>query len=118
VALGAALLSSCSAPAPQPKTFGTVAGALQLARGSRDTPLPGTVTFTSGSGRQYTVRVPDDGRFRLRVPTGTYTANGGSPDVRVRNATKAEVRCYDYHFVHVTTGTTTRTAVTCVPGPR
>jgi hypothetical protein len=76
------------------------------------------VTFTSGTGRPYTVRVPDDGRFSLRVPTGTYTANGGSPDDRVRNATKAEVRCYDYHFVHVTTGSTIRTAVTCTPQSR
>jgi hypothetical protein len=76
------------------------------------------VTFTSGSGRQYTVRVPDDGRFSLRVPTGTYTANGGSPHVLVRNATKAEVRCYAYRFVHVTTGSTTPTAVTCRPQSR
>jgi hypothetical protein len=80
--------------------------------------VPGTVTFTSGNGRPYTVRVPDDGRFRLRVPTGTYTTNGGSPEVLVHNATKAEVRCYDYHFVHVTTGSTTRTAVACTPQSR
>jgi hypothetical protein len=74
------------------------------------------VTFTSGGGRQYTVVVPSDGMFTLRLPTGTYTAEGGSPDVRIRNATHAETRCYAYDFVYVKTGAMTRTAVRCTPG--
>ena len=116
VLVAAALLTGCSAPAPQPKTFGSVTGVLQLASRSRGRPLPGTVTFTSGGGRQYTVGVPADGMFTLRLPTGTYTADGGSPDVRIRNATHAETRCYAYDFVHVKRGSITRTAVRCTPG--
>jgi len=65
------------------------------------------------NGRQYSVRVPPGGRFTLRVPTGTYTANGASPDVRTAKAGHAEVRCYDLSFIHVATGATASAVVLC-----
>ena len=96
-------------------TFGTVTGVLQetgVGALFKDAPLPGSVTLTSGGGQQYTVRVPNDGRFTLRVPIGTYTADGGSPDLRV-GVTGAEVQCYDLHTVIVTKVSSAPIAVSC-----
>jgi hypothetical protein len=115
--LAALFLTGCSgAPKPsQPVTFGRVTGVLQeigVGHFQKGAPLPGTVTLTAGAGEQYTVRVPNDGRFGLRVPIGTYTADGGSPALRMA-VTGAEVECDDLHVVHVETGSTTPITVSC-----
>jgi hypothetical protein len=65
----------------------------------------GTVTLT-GEGHVYTVRIHDNGSFRLRVPPGHYVAigrtpsfsspqpcPGGSVTVRANRTTSAPVTC-------------------------
>jgi hypothetical protein len=109
-------LASCSTSptATRPNTFGNVTGLLQVTSIGPNQPIPGSVTLISNSGPQYTVRVPKDGKFRFRVPTGMYTAGGSSPEVRVATVTNAEARCYDLTgYVHVVTGSTAHAVVTC-----
>lgn len=96
-----------------PHRPGRVSGLLQEESAGPSRSIPGTVTLAADSGRQYTVGVPADGEFTLRVPMGTYTANGGSPEVRTARPDHAEVRCYDLSYIHVVTGAVASAVVLC-----
>ena len=111
--LGCLLLTSCPPTKAASTTFGRVSGLLQVSSIGPAVPIPGSVTLISENGQQYTVQVAKDGKFSFRVPSGTYTAGGGSPQVRAANATNAEARCYGLGFVHVHTGATVQIVVTC-----
>jgi hypothetical protein len=62
---------------------GTIEGSLRLSAGLVQLPdggaLPGRVTATNRHGDQFSVAVLTSGRFRLRVPAGTYVLVGRSP---------------------------------------
>ena len=90
-----------------------MSGVLQEEATGPNRPVPGTVTLVADNGRQYSVRVPPGGRFSLRVPTGTYTANGASPEVRAAKPGHAEVRCYDLSYIHVATAVAASAVVLC-----
>jgi hypothetical protein len=42
--------------------------------------VPGRVTATDRRGQPFSIAVPTSGRFRLRVPPGTYRLVGRSPE--------------------------------------
>ncbi len=101
------------APPPVPVTSGTVTGRMIISGIPVDGGLAsGTVTLTADSGRQYSVRVPVDGAFRLRIPTGGYTAEGATSDI-VDAKTGAQLRCFDLEPLHVRAGSDTSIIVTC-----
>jgi hypothetical protein len=62
---------------------GTIEGSLRLSAGLGQLPdggaLPGRVTATNRHEDRFSVAVPASGRFRLRVPAGTYVLVGRSP---------------------------------------
>src|SRR5450432_860348 len=43
--------------------------------------LPGSVQFTTAQGRSVVVQVGKSGRFSVRLPAGTYSVSGRSPDI-------------------------------------
>ena len=100
----------CSCPEA---TFGTVLGTLQEVGGPGGTParpVRGAVLVTSSTGKRYRVSVPPDGTFTVRVPTGTYTAVGGSP--LVGSGTSLRRCAHDGTFV-VGAGSSSRIVVAC-----
>jgi hypothetical protein len=100
----------CSCPEA---AFGTVLGTLQEVGGPGGTParpIRGTVIVTSSTGKRYRVNVPADGTFTVRVSTGTYTAEGGSP--LVGSGTSLHRCAHDGTFV-VRAGSSSRIVVAC-----
>ena len=45
-------------------------------------PLGGQIDARDNAGHEYTVSVGPDGRFRLRLPPGTYRLTGHSPQIQ------------------------------------
>lgn len=82
-------LAGCSSQTPQPSRFpsappspnpqhGTVTGTLELAAVIRTPPLRGTVYLHGVGGKTYTT-ITSGNPFSIRVPLGTYTLSGRSP---------------------------------------
>src|SRR5690348_15065917 len=60
-----------------------VGGAPSLTNGTATrSPLPGRVVLTS-SEHTISVAVGRDGRYAVRVPAGTYTVKGSTPNVQI-----------------------------------
>lgn len=81
--IGVATLCS-SARAPASGRVGTVTGTLVIATALGGSSGPGTVTLTNiDTGKAYNVAVGQNGSFTIRLATGSYYADGGSPDFKV-----------------------------------
>ncbi len=68
-------IASCSAG-------GVVTGRLVRVGGpapGSPVPFPGTIEARDTAGQRFTVTAGNDGRFRLRLPPGTYRLTGRSP---------------------------------------
>lgn len=93
---------------------GTATGKLMLNAGvaaSGYHSLPGTVRFVGPQGTGPTVRVADDGGFKVRLHAGTYRVIGSSPEYLVGQP--GTMPCSGPSPVTVQAGKTTSVIVTC-----
>jgi hypothetical protein len=80
VVLGGAILAAAGCSSPTGPT-GTVTGTYTRVGGPGGTPnmpLPGTISFRSGSGSVITVNSDSTGRFTGQLPPGTYTVTAST----------------------------------------
>jgi hypothetical protein len=82
--IGLLAVAGCSsdAPAKVRVTYGILSGRLEVGGGPAPGlggPIRGRVTFVGPNGKATSVTVGDDGRYRVRVPTGRYRVTGRSP---------------------------------------
>ena len=79
LAIGAAILVSCSAGPSRPvQQYGIVSGTLQAVGLLPRHPLSGTIFIHGSNGKTTTVATESDGKFSARVAAGTYKVTGRS----------------------------------------
>jgi hypothetical protein len=78
--------------------------------------LPGSVQFTAARGRSVVVQVGTSGRFSVRLPSGTYSVSGRSPDIMEvsANGSQHETVCSVPLHVTITPPHTAKIDVICV----
>ena len=104
------LASGCGLQSTPP---GTVSGLLETNGGPANTAarlLPGTVVFTSSSGKSRSLEIATTGSIDIKLASGTWTATGRSPLVK---AGSREVTCHSLSPVVVHSGRTTHANVIC-----
>jgi hypothetical protein len=72
--------------------------------------LPGTVDFTSSSGKVRSLEIATNGSIGIRLAPGTWTATGHSPLVK---SGSQEMTCHSLTPVVVHSGRTTHANVIC-----
>ncbi len=81
LAAAALVLGGCSST---PASAGSVRGELVAVGGPPSTPsqplTKGEVRLETPSGKSYSARVGQDGRYSIELPAGTYTISGRSPE--------------------------------------
>ena len=119
-ACGAASGQVVTGPAP----VGTVTGTFvreggPLGPGGRqpaEVRLPGLIQFITANKQTFKVTAGKNGTFEVRLPTGTYSVVGRSPDIEEvdGNGPGRETPCSVPLSVKVTSGHTSKITVTCV----
>jgi hypothetical protein len=93
---------------------GTVSGLFEPTNGGLSNTatrlLPGTVVFTSSSGKSRSLEIARNGSIDIRLAPGTWTATGQSPLVK---SGSREVTCHALTPVVVHSGRTTHANVIC-----
>ncbi len=110
VASSVSLLLLASGSAVQSTPPGTVSGRLEVTGVTASRPLPGTVVFTSSSGKSRSVEVGPNGSIGIRLAPGTWEATGHSPLVMSESR---ELTCRSMTPVVVRSGRTTHVNVIC-----
>ena len=78
--------------------------------------LPGLIQFIGTNKQTFKVRVGNNGTFELRLPTGTYSVVGRTPDIVEvdTNGSSRETPCSQPLSVTVRNDHTSNITVTCV----
>ncbi len=81
LAAAALVLGGCLST---PASAGSIRGELVAVGGPPSTPsqtfTKGEIRFETPSGKSYSARVGEDGRYSIELPPGTYTISGQSPE--------------------------------------
>lgn len=105
-----ALLAVASGCVVQSRPPGSVSGLFETSGLTATRLLPGTVVFTSSSGKSRSVQTGTNGSIGIRLAPGTWTATGQSPLVK---SGSREMTCHSLTPVVVHSGSTTHANVIC-----